>query len=193
LAKIEEGALKGVSPEALEGAARARAEAIAGARELLAGAGFPDTLEQGRGLLQSTAMALESGLPESAIAAGLGNAAGKPPGQVKAVVEAGESLHLAGLDAETTAGMMADCLDRNLRRPEILRVVRFARAQHEAGVAGPALRKALWSQSPQTPGGGGTGPDRRGFGGPSDSSGSRGGSSGGPGPGRSRPPRGGHR
>lgn len=144
LAKLAEGALKGVSAEGLAQAGRARLEALAHARDMLVEAGHTDGAERGRGLLVATALALESGMPPEPLGAVLARGAGMPPGEVMAVVEAGEALHLEGIDSQTVEDLMVDCLDRRLRRPEILRVVSFAREQHRLGQEGPAVRAALW-------------------------------------------------
>ncbi|MEW6490695.1 MAG: hypothetical protein AB1578_22635, partial [Thermodesulfobacteriota bacterium] len=144
LAKIAEGALKGASAGDLAQAGRARLEALVRARDLLVEAGHADGADRGRGLLVATALALESGMPPEPLGAVLARGAGLPPGQVMAVVEAGEALHLEGLDTQTVQELMVDCLDRHLRRPEILRLVSFAREQHRRGLDGPAVRAALW-------------------------------------------------
>lgn len=144
LAKIAEGALKGASDDDLAHAGRARLEALSRARDMLLKAGHAEGADRGRGLLVATALALESGMPPEPLGAVLARGAGLPPGQVMAVVEAGEALHLEGLDTQTVEELMADCLDRRLRRPEILRLVSFAREQHRMGLDGPAVRAALW-------------------------------------------------
>lgn len=159
LAKLAEGSLKGAPPEDLAEAARLRLGALQQARGLLAQRGYPETGYRGRDLLISTALALESGVPGPALAVALDRGAGLPPGHVTTLVEAGEALHLAGLDPDTVAGLLADCLDRNLRRPEILRVVNFARERHRAGHDGAQLRAALWGGAgPTGASGGGSGP-----------------------------------
>lgn len=190
LAKIAEGSLKGASADDLVQAGRARLEALVRARDLLAHSGHPDGADRGRGLLIATALALESGIPPAPLGVALARGAGLPPGQVMAVVEAGEALHLEGLDAQTVKELMVDCLDRNLRRPEILRVVSFAREQHRLGLNGPAVRAALWggagaagSRGPG-PAGPGTGSAAGGgAGAPGRGSGAGGGPGGGRGPG----------
>jgi hypothetical protein len=196
LSKLDEGAAKGVPADELRHAAEKRLEALRQARPLLAGHGFPAGKDQGGGLLVATALALESGMTAPALDAALARGRGTPPGRMKAVVEAGEALHLDGLPPETVGMLMADCVDRQLRRPEVLRVVRFAREQHSRGLDGTAIRASLWGGaggvegSPGAGGSGGTG------GAPGSSFGP---GSGGPGMGGrggmggDRPPRGGPR
>ncbi len=192
LLKIEEGALKRVDGATLAQAAEARFQVLRQARDLLGEAGHGTSPAGGLGM--ATALALESGLPASALRPALERGADKPAGQVKAVVEAGEALHLEGLDPETVAALMVDALERNLRRPELLRVVRYAAERRRDGMDGMAIRQSLWA-------GEGTGPARAP--GAGSAMGSRGAEAGGgrglgappgsaPGAG-GRPPRGGHR
>jgi hypothetical protein len=190
LAKIAEGALKGAPADELAQAGRARLEALVRARDLLVEAGHADGADRGRGLLVATALALESGLPPEPLGAVLARGASLPPGQVMAVVEAGEALHLEGLDTATVEALMEDCLDRRLRRPEILRLVSFAREQHRKGLDGPALRAALWggggtagSPGPGAAGPGAGGASGGGAGAPGRGTGAGGGFGGGRGPG----------
>lgn len=192
LDKIDEGVLKGADVEALLRTAEKRLQALERAQVLLREGGFPDGEPRGRGLLISAALALESGLPESVLAGALERGRGRPPGQVQPVVQAGEALHLEGFDDESVAALMADCLERKLRRPEILRMLRFAQEQRAHGASGSSVRQMLWvrggpdraASSPgsgtgQTPGvGSPTGAEVRPGHGP---------------PGGAGPPRGGHR
>ena len=135
---MDEGLLKGATTVALRQAAQGRLQVLRRARELLQERGYPDGADRGQGLVISTALTLESGLSEPVLTSALDRGRRAPPGQVKAVVEAGESLYLAGLDAATVGTVMTDCLERNLRRPEVLRVVRLAREKMAAGLRGPA-------------------------------------------------------
>jgi len=194
LSKVDEGVLKGVPTADLLQAAEKRLGALRQARGLLQESGFPDGEEQGRGLLVATALALESGVPEPTLTSALDRGKGTPPGQMKAVVEAGEALYLEGLAPEAVQALMADCLDRQLRRPEMLRVVRFARDQHGRGLDGTSIRATLWG------GAGGVGGTPGGAAGPKGTAGGQGpaygAGEGGPGMGGqgnmggNRPPRG---
>jgi hypothetical protein len=65
--------------------------------------------------------------------------------RLQAVVEAGESLKLLGVDDATVTALMQDFVSRNLGRGEIVRAVQFVSQQHRAGVAGPRIRELLWS------------------------------------------------
>ncbi len=147
LAKVDEGVLKRVSPGAVAAAARNRLGALTSARDLLETAGYTAGPGAGRGVLVAVALALESGLPPSALAPVLAAGRGRPFGQVKAVVEAGETLHLAGLAPDTTRSLMLDFLERNLRRPEVFRAARWARERHGSGMRGDDLRRSVWDGS----------------------------------------------
>jgi hypothetical protein len=144
LLKLEEGVRKGASAKSLSAAGETRLAALQRARELLGLQGSGVGTEGGAGLLIATALALESGVPEAPLQSTLDQGRGIPPRRVRAVVEAGEALHLAGLDGETLQALMLDCLERNLRRPEILRMVHFAQERIQAGMDGTAVRAALW-------------------------------------------------
>ncbi len=194
LSKIDEGVLKGALPDQISRAVEGRLAAMRRARELLQARGYPVPPGRGAGLLTAAALAMESGVPEAAIDATLERGKESRPGQVKAVIEAGEALYLEGIDPDTVQALMADCLARNLRRPEIIRVVRFAQEQHRQGMDGAALREALWGE--EGPTGGRASP--RGGGGMRGGSpgGPMGGGMGGPGGGGmggGRPHGGGHR
>ncbi len=192
LDKIDEGVLKGAAAEALQQTAEKRLRLLERAQVLLREGGFPDGESRGRGLLISTALALESGLPESVLAGALERGRGHPPGQVQPVVQAGEALHLEGFDDESVAALMADCLERRLRRPEILRMLRFAQEQRAQGLSGAAVRQMLWARG--GPDGAAPGPGHGA--GPASGVGSPPGGEGRPGagpPGGAGPPRGGQR
>ena len=192
LDKIDEGVLKGADVEALLRTAEKRLQVLERAQVLLREGGFPDGENRGRGLLISAALALESGLPENVLAGALERGRDRPPGQVQPVVQAGEVLHLEGFDDESVAALMADCLERKLRRPEILRMLRFAQEQRAHGLSGAAVRQMLWARG--GPGGAASSPGS----GPGQAPGvgSPPGAAGRPGqgpPGDAGPPRGGHR
>lgn len=144
LAKVEEGLLKRASPPALAEASRRRLEALRTAKHLLSAANFSPVSPRARPLLVSTALALESGLPEQILASTFRRARGRPRSQVRSVVEGGEALWLARLEPPVVDALMADCVSRNLGHEDVLRVVRFATEKKRQGMAGPAIRESLW-------------------------------------------------
>lgn len=144
LDKVEEGLLKRASSRALVEASRRRLEALRGAKRLLSAASFSPASRRGRTLIVSTALAIESGLPEPILGAMFRRARGRPRSQVRSVVEGGEALWLASLEPPVVEALMADCLTRNLAHEDVLRVVRFATEKKRQGMAGSAIRRSLW-------------------------------------------------
>jgi hypothetical protein len=173
-ARLREGLAKKAAPETLAAAVETRLKSLEESRNLLGAAGYDDRREPShRELLESVAHALESGMPPAAFGRVLSRGRGTAALRVQTVVESGESLHLAGLEDETVIGFMTDCLDRNLRRMEILRAARLIVQQHRGGVNSSEIRRALWDD--RAPDGGGN-PQRspgrgHGWGGPPDKSG----------------------
>ncbi len=97
-------------------------------------------------LVGRTAMALESGLPEPVLQAVFNQTSSPRYGRIILVVEAGESLQLAGLEPLETKQIMMDCLDRNLNRMEIQRAVDYIIGEHRKGRSFEAIRGELWVQ-----------------------------------------------
>ncbi len=192
LDKVEEGAAKGADAATLAQAAQTRLESLQAAQQLLGEQGYTEPADRGRGLLVATALALESGVSAATLAPALELGRSRPPGQVKAVVEAGESLHLDGVEPTAVAALLVDCLERDLRRPEILRVVRFAAERQRSGANGSELRTALWGDGGSGRLGGPAGGYGRGSGPGGGSGAGVGGPGGGP-PHGTGPPRGGQR
>ncbi len=145
--KIEEGLAKQVDVARITAAAEARLECLRKARKLLA------TNSSGRGgggpphLIANICLALESGLPEEVLQEIFNRPGGFRYGRLAQVLEAGETLQLAGLDPKDTQQIMDDCLDRNLNRHEILRVVDYVIAEHRKGSDFKAIHAGLWVRS----------------------------------------------
>ncbi len=173
-AKVDEGLIKGADPDAILRAVERRAAVLRRAVDLLESRQIPVPPAGSGRLVGAVAMALESGLPEEVVGPVLDRGREAGPGRLAAVIEAGEAMFLAGVEPETVRGLMEDCLDRRLRRPEILRVVRFVRERRAQGMEGPAIRELLWGER----GPGRSGPGRTGKG--------SGGAGSGAGPGRGR-------
>jgi hypothetical protein len=144
LEKVEEGLLKKAAPLALAEASRRRLEALRRARKLLSAANLAPGSRRSQPLLLTTALALESGVTDQLLDATLDRAGGRSSSQVKSAVEAAEALWLAGLEPAIVEALAADCLNRNLKRADVLRVVRFAEEKKRQGMAGAAIREALW-------------------------------------------------
>lgn len=102
---------------------------------------------QHRHLVMHTCMALESGLPEEVITAVFNRPARFRYGRMIHVVEAGESLQLAGLEPEQTQHIMIDCLDRDLTCEEVMRVVGIFQDGLREGKDFDTIHASLWVSS----------------------------------------------
>jgi len=143
LLKIEEGLVKRIAWKDVQTAAKERLERLRRADEMVLAA------RQGRGgqhrhLVMHVCMAMESGLPEDVLVKLLGRPGGYRYGRMIHVVEAGETLHLAGLDSGDVLHVMNDCLDRDLSGAEIARVVDLVQIGLRAGKAFDAIHDSLW-------------------------------------------------
>ena len=174
----DEGVAKRVDPALVVQAVQLRMRFLHEARRMVSGAGYAMEAPPVRELQASVALALEAGLPEECLTAVMKKGGGQYAGRMQGAVEAGESLHLAGLDEATVRGLMEDCLDRNLRRSEMLRVTRYATQQHRGGSSGQEIRRSLWGET------GITGDVTRGGGNGQGRESGSGGAGGGPGHGR---------
>jgi len=145
--KIEEGLAKHVDAAQVAEAAEARLDCLRKARQLI------DGQHPGRGgegpphLLIYTCMALESGLPEEVLQEVFKRQGGRRYGRLVHVLEAGETLQLAGLDPKNTQQIMNDCIDRNLNRLEILRAVDYVLSEQRKGRDFKAIHADLWVRS----------------------------------------------
>jgi len=151
--RLDEGLAKKAEPQAIATALQARLRVMTQARTMLKVAHYDTVAEEPRNeLLTTTGLALESGVAAEDIGAVLKRGNGQSALRMKSVVEAGESLHLAGVDHATTQSLMSDCLDRNLRRMEVLRAVRYSIQQHRGGMSGDNIRRSLWGGNTATEG-----------------------------------------
>ncbi|MDF7826540.1 hypothetical protein P4B35_21090 [Pontiellaceae bacterium B12227] len=144
--KIEEGLAKGAPWEMVHLAADKRLNCLRRADELIT------AVRQNRGgqhahLVSHTCMALESGLSEESLSALFSKPGGFRYGRLIHVVEAGESLKLAGLSSEQTLQIMNECHDRNLTGAEIFRVVDVLKAGLRTGTDFNMLHSTLWAQT----------------------------------------------
>ena len=165
--RLEEGLAKNIEPARLLTSLQTRSRTMLQARTLVQAANYDMALGGPcDDLLVATGLALESGVPAEDLAAVLLRGNGQFALRMASIVEAGESLHLAGVDSGTTRALMNDCMDRDLRRMEVLRAVRYTIQQHRGGMDGDNIRRALWGgkaaseDSPGWHGGRGGGNDR---------------------------------
>jgi hypothetical protein len=149
---IAEGRAKKVPEAELDAAVQRRLAALRSAKALLQETGYMECpAAQRQGLMAAVAQALESRLSESALRETLQAGGGSRMMRIQAIVEAGESLQLLGVDGATAATLMQDFAGRDLGRGEILRAVQFITQQHRAGMTGPQIRESLWNRPPVGP------------------------------------------
>lgn len=144
--KIEEGLAKRISWEEVRNAADRRLECLRKADELVM------SVRQGRGgqrrhLVMRTCMAVESGLPVAVLEDVFARQGGFRYGRLVHVIEAAESLQLAGLAAEHTRHIMHDCLDRDLTGDEVFRAVDVLQSGLRSGKDFKTIHDALWVSS----------------------------------------------
>ncbi len=149
--RMEEGLAKNIEPALLLTALQDRLHVMTQARDLLQASHYDVSTDSPCGeLLLATGLAIESGVPAEALSTVLQRGNGQSSLRIQSIVEAGESLHLAGMDPETTQALMNDCLDRDLRRMEVLRAVRYSIQQHRGGMNGDHIRRSLWGETSPT-------------------------------------------
>lgn len=145
-ARLDEGLAKKAAPQAIVSAVETRLRSMTQARAMVRTAEYDAVPAAVRDeLLIATGLALESGVAADDLQTVMRRGNGQAALRTKSVVEAGETLHLAGVDRETTRMLMDDCMQRNLRRMEVLRAVRYSIQQHKSGMNGENIRRSLWS------------------------------------------------
>lgn len=141
--KIEEGLAKQVDAKRVTAAAESRLAYLRQAKQLVAG----DGQQHGGGYQHLTlraCMALESGLPAEVLQNILSRPGRLRYGRMVHVVDAGETLYLAGLTPSNIQQIMNDCLDRDLSGPEILRVIDRVLQGHREGKSFESIYATLW-------------------------------------------------
>ncbi|MFH1242440.1 MAG: glycogen-binding domain-containing protein [Pseudomonadota bacterium] len=142
--KLHEGMLKGVSLDHIALVIKKRDLCLKKAGQLLSEAGLGYAIERVPELHVSIAFALESGQHHSYLSEVLTAGKGKDLGQLNAVIEAGETLHHAGLEHEPLKLIIKDCLEKDLEWPEVNKVVRHVKEGLKDGLDGKAIRARLW-------------------------------------------------
>ena len=145
--KIEEGLVKKVPADKLAAVIQQRAEATIQAARMVTDAGYERGSEPWRKLIAAASAAIEGGLTGEDIQPALQRGAGHRPGQLQATLEGGETLARAGYKRELVQTMMIDCMDRDLRRSEIMRIVRIAEQKCRTDSAPHEFRRTLWGDS----------------------------------------------
>jgi len=145
--KIEEGLAKKAAVDQVIAAAEVRLGYLRRANQLAAVQSPVEGHGGGQRLVVRTAMALESGLPEEVLQEIFNQYGGRRYGRLGHVLEAAETLQLAGLDAQDTKQIMTDFLDRGLNRMEILRAVDYVLAERRKGSDFNEIHAKLWVRS----------------------------------------------
>jgi len=143
----DEGLSKRVDPALVVQAVQLRMKFLQAAELMMREAGCAMEEPSARGLQGSIALAKESGVSTDSLMAILKKSGGRDASRIQGAIEVGESLHLAGMNDETVRGLMEDCIDRNLRRSEMLRTTRYAVQQHRGGLSGQEIRLRLWGET----------------------------------------------
>lgn len=145
LMKIEEGLAKKADPALIIQAAEERLEYLRQADQLMC------SVHRGRGrgdsshLVARIGIILESGLPEETLQKIFSRRGGGfRYGRILHVIDAGETLQLAGLSPEQTQLFMTDCIERNLSHPETERAVDFILAERANGRDFESIYRKLW-------------------------------------------------
>ncbi len=144
LAKLHEGVLEGASFEELTMVITNRDHSLRKAEQLLTKSGMKHTLEKAPDLHISIALALESGQPPAYLKEVLAAGKDKRTTQIRVVIEAGESLHHAGLGSKPLKLIIKDCLEKDLTWLEVKRVVGHVKERLKEGLDGMTIRKELW-------------------------------------------------
>ncbi len=153
LARLREGLVKQATSEQLIEAIKTSQQAHQDASALLRR--VPHGRQRGRRQPEAERFhailvrALESGVPRAAfedLFAGEGGPRGLGGQRMQAIVEAGEMLHLAGMDADVVRQFMLAYRDRRVRRAEALRAARQAILLHRQGMETSTILRQVWNE-----------------------------------------------
>jgi hypothetical protein len=144
--KIEEGLAKSAPSKMVRDAADERLNCLRKADAMIL------SVRDKRGgqhahLVSHTCLALESGLSEESLLKLFSRPGKFRYGRLIHVVEAGESLKLAGLSNDQTLLIMNECRDRDLTGAEIFRVVDVIKSGLHEGTNFDVLHSTLWVHS----------------------------------------------
>lgn len=141
LAKIAEGLAKGVPPTTIAEVAQQRVRYLQNARVMLQSVHEKLVAEA---TIAAAAQAMESGLDADATRTIAEVGRDARPDELAALLEAAESLQLAGFDSDEIPPIVADCLNRRLNRVELKRAIRYSSQQKQRGMETGRIREALW-------------------------------------------------
>ena len=145
LIKVEEGIAKKADASTVAATAEKRLAYLRYAKRLVSETRCEMGGDQ-QHLVMHVCMALESGLPESVLEHIFSRPGGYRYGRMNHVVEAGESLQLAGLAPHQIELLLNDFLERDLNRAEIFRAVDLTLSECQKGRPFDDVHRELWIQ-----------------------------------------------
>lgn len=120
------------------------------------GSGNPDGPGPGQGrmadgsgpphLIENLGVALESGVPADLFREVFSHAGHARMGRIMPVVDAAETLHLAGLKPEQIQRLLVDVVDRDLNRHAIQNLVEVVQRELADGNTFDTVYRALWTE-----------------------------------------------
>ncbi len=145
LDRLREGLAKKADPDLLLAGLDRRLQALIQARQILTekspgthrGTGFENTVEV-------LTHALESGLPARLFDELLANQPYPYSQRVRAIIEAGERMHLAEVETSSIDRFMQECRERNLRRMETIRTAQLWIEKKQSGMEDHEIAEQLW-------------------------------------------------
>ncbi len=149
--RLREGLIKQAGPDLLADALERRYETLARAQTLLSSAtGRFRRQPHSAEILEILANALESGVPAAAFEGLFPSGRRARLHRLSAVIEAGEMLHLAGVEASDVRWFMHEARDRDSRRAEVLRAARAWIRLHREGYDNMDIRERIWDVNTPT-------------------------------------------
>ncbi len=151
--RLREGIVKGVNPQQIKIALEQRMQLLIQSHELLHHRSRADSARRRRQRpvitetdVETLTRALESGIPIALFEELYESQRGIHARRLRAVVEAGEMMHLAGVETESVRQFMLDCRERNLMRMETLRAARYWIDKHQREIEPETIRRQLWGK-----------------------------------------------
>ncbi len=150
--RLREGIAKRVDPRQIEAALERRTRLLKQSHDLLSARSRVDSARRHRGRVsaetgvETLTRALESGVPIALFEELYQSQRGIHARRLRPIVEAGEMMHLAGIETESVRQFMLDCRDRNLARMETLRAARYWIDKHRREIDPETIRRQLWGK-----------------------------------------------
>jgi len=146
--RLREGRAKGIDDPELVAALERRRVLLSQAREMLRAENYPLDPPPVQELWITLARVLEGGMSAEHAASVLRSAEGSHARRLTAALEAGESMRLGGVEADTCARLMRTFIQKDWTRAEILSAARTARQLANSGKSGAEIEESLQQSSP---------------------------------------------